>query len=303
MPSVGLVGCGRWGRLVLRDLVTLGADVSVVTNRNARIAAESGAKQVVGSVRDLPAVDGVVVVTPTGTHADVLEQLLPRGVPLYCEKPVCDDAERARRLLSAGGGRLFVMDKWRYHGGVLELARIARTGELGRVVGLRTTRVGYGHSHADTDCIWTLLPHDLSIALEIFGRLPPPRSAVADRSDRMVLGLTVISAEEGGVWHVAEVGARSHVRQRVVTLVCADASATLQDAYGDHLVITETPPGDGVAAEPRPIRRPIPTDMPLLAELAAFIGHLEGGPPPKSSAAEAAESVATIAEIRRLAGI
>jgi hypothetical protein len=43
--------------------------------------------------------------------------------------------------------------------------------------------------------------------------------------------------------------------------------------------------------------------MPLLAELSAFIGFLNGGPPPMSPAEEAAETVATIVQLRRLAGI
>jgi len=47
----------------------------------------------------------------------------------------------------------------------------------------------------------------------------------------------------------------------------------------------------------------LPATLPLLAEVAAFLDHLKGGPPPKSSAAEAAEAVVTIAEIRRLAGL
>lgn len=43
--------------------------------------------------------------------------------------------------------------------------------------------------------------------------------------------------------------------------------------------------------------------MPLLAELSAFIGFLNGGPPPKSPVEEAAETVVTIVQLRRLAGI
>ncbi len=266
MPNIGLVGCGRWGRLVLRDLLSLGATVSVVASGdNARLAKAAGAEVVVGSPRDLPSTDGLVIATPTPTHADVIEALLPRGVPIYCEKPLCDDAARARRLAAAGRDRLFVMDKWRYHQGVLELAAIARSGELGPVIGLRTTRVGYGHGHPETDCTWTLLPHDLCIAQEILGRLLPP--------------------------------------QRLVTLLCRDGVATLEDAYADHLVMVANPPPGGTIAEPRTTRRPIPVEMPLLAELAAFVDHLNGGPPPRSSAAEAAETVAAIVEIRRLAAI
>jgi predicted dehydrogenase len=301
MPNIGLVGCGRWGRLILRDLLSLGAAVCVAaTKDDARFAKAAGA-EVVSHLDHLPDVDGVIVATPTSTHADVIEALLPRRMPIYCEKPLCDDADRARRLAETGRGRLFVMDKWRYHLGILELAAIARSAELGPVVGLRTQRTGYGHSHTDTDCVWTLLPHDLSIAREILGRLLPPLSAVADFADGQVAGLIAVSATDGGPWHVAEIGVRSPLRQRAVTLSCRDGVAILEDAYAEHLVIVSNPGGE--TAEPPITRRSVRVEMPLLAELSAFVDHLKGGPPPKSSAEEGAETVATIAKIRRLAAI
>ena len=60
MPHIGLVGCGRWGRLILRDLLSLGASVSVIAKGdNARFAKEAGAAAVVGSLRELPSTDGL----------------------------------------------------------------------------------------------------------------------------------------------------------------------------------------------------------------------------------------------------
>jgi hypothetical protein len=48
---------------------------------------------------------------------------------------------------------------------------------------------------------------------------------------------------------------------------------------------------------------PIAGDLPLLLELEAFVGHLQGGPPPRSSAATGAGIVERIQELRTLAGI
>jgi predicted dehydrogenase len=301
VTSIALVGCGRWGRLVLRDLLALQAEVTVVaTGDNAHVAAEAGAR-VVARAGDLPRVDGIVVVTPTSTHADVIESILPRGVPIFCEKPLCDDPRRARRLASAGGDRLFVMDKWRYHCGVRELAAIAHSGELGAVVGLRTLRIGYGQAYRDTDCVWTLLPHDLAIAAEILGGVLTPRHAVADFANGEPMGLFAVSANDPGPWHVVELSIRSPKRKRAIKLLCADGVAILEDAYADHIVLVNNP-STKATSEPT-VRRPIACEMPLRVELAAFFDHLKGGPPPKSSAAEAAEAVVTIAEIRRLAGL
>ncbi|MCA1636101.1 MAG: Gfo/Idh/MocA family oxidoreductase [Acidobacteria bacterium] len=118
--TVGLVGCGRWGRHILRDLVSLGCDVLVATKsaESRKYASERGASLIVDEHEQLPELDGVVVATPTDTHAAVLEAVLERGVPVYSEKPLTCDAESAARLASAAPERLFVMDKWRYHPGI-----------------------------------------------------------------------------------------------------------------------------------------------------------------------------------------
>jgi hypothetical protein len=43
--------------------------------------------------------------------------------------------------------------------------------------------------------------------------------------------------------------------------------------------------------------------MPLLRELRAFLEHLDGGPPPRSSAAEGTRIVEVVEGLRALAGI
>ncbi len=78
VKRVALIGCGRWGRHILRDLVSLGCMVTVVarSEQSRRRAIEGRASDIVSSVAELPEVDGMVVATPTITHADVLEAAL-----------------------------------------------------------------------------------------------------------------------------------------------------------------------------------------------------------------------------------
>jgi predicted dehydrogenase len=296
---VGLVGCGAWGRHILRDLVSLGCEVPVVARsaESAERAQAGGAAGVVGSVGDLPEVDGIVVATPTATHAAVVEELLERGVPVYVEKPLTDDPDDAERLASLAPDRLFVMDKWRYHPGVEALAEIARGGELGPVVGLRTTRIGWGNPHEDVDAVWILAPHDLSIGLEILGEIPRPRDAVGDDAAAGLVGVLGRSP-----WLALEVSSRSPVNRREVTLVCEGGVATLHDGYAEHVeLVRGASPTDASTAEPE-LRR-VSNELPLLRELRVFVEHLGGGPPPKSSAAEGALIVRTISELRTLAGL
>ncbi len=69
---VGLVGCGPWGRHVLRDLRTVGCGVHVAAHSDASIAraTEGGAAAVVLDVGALKGVAGIAVATPS-THAEL----------------------------------------------------------------------------------------------------------------------------------------------------------------------------------------------------------------------------------------
>jgi predicted dehydrogenase len=292
------VGCGRWGRHILRDLVTLGCEVPVVARSEASVAraTEGGAAAIVPDLESLPELDAVVVATTTSTHAALVEQALERGVPVFCEKPLTDDADAAARLAAAAPDSLFVMDKWRYHPGVVELAAIAREEQLGPVAGLSTNRLGWGVPHDDVDPVWVLAPHDVSIALEVLGSIPAPRSALGHVLDGRVLRLAA-HLEADGRWHAFEVSAVSPVRERRVELHCAEGVAVLAGAWDEHVSVFRSD-----ADEPREERIETPGELPLLAQLRVFVEHVRGGLPPKSSAAEGAAIVSTLAELRRLAG-
>jgi len=186
-----------------------------------------------------------------------------------------------------------VMDKWRYHPGVELLRDLAQDGSLGAVRALHTTRTGWGNPHDDVDAAWVLAPHDLSIALEILGELPEARAAAADVSDGAVEGLVGLLGDRP--WHRLEVSTRAPRRRREVVLACEDGVALLADGYSDHVLLRRN-------GADEPERRMVSPELPLLRELRAFLDHLAGGPPPRSSAAEGALVVRRIAELRELAG-
>ena len=302
---LGLVGVGRWGRHILRDLLALGARVVAVAPSavTRSFAVENGAERAVPDVSDLPTnVDGIVVCTPTTTHSAVVARSLDFGVPLFCEKPLTDDVDSARRLAEGAPDRLFVMHKWRYHPGIVELARIAASGELGPVVAVRSHRLGWGNPHGDVDGVWMLAPHDISIGLEILGSLPPARAAVAERMDGVVTGIAgQFASLNGGPTFALEVSIAHPIRRREVRLVCERGAAVLGDSYDDHvLVSTGSLQRDVTRSD---VRRRVAAEMPLEAELRSFLIHLRGGPPPKSSAAEAVVEVEAVAALRAIAGI
>jgi predicted dehydrogenase len=298
-PRIGLIGCGNWGRHVLRDLVACGCEVAVVAVSPDSVAnARAGcATRIVSHIADLGETDGVIVVTPALTHVAVIEEVLARwpGLPIYTEKPLTVDPDVADRMAAACAAHLFVMHKWRYHPGVLALADIARDGTLGGVVGLRLTREQWGFPSRDVDAIWTHLPHVLSIVLEVFGSIPEPQWARFDRAAGGIVGMT--GALGTHPWVAIHDSTRGFQIRREVQLYCEHGVARLGDSYADAIEILRASGGG------HPERQAVSTKLPLLSQVEAFLEFVRGsGAPPKGSAAEDAAIVRTILSLRRLAG-
>ncbi|MBI3829796.1 MAG: Gfo/Idh/MocA family oxidoreductase [Planctomycetes bacterium] len=294
--TIGLAGCGRWGRLILRDLVALGCRVAVAarSEESRRAAQDGGADTVVSNLEDLPDAHGYVVATPTSVHAETVLRLIPRNVPLFVEKPLCANGNDARRIVAAAPERVFVMDKWRYHPGVVELARMARAEELGRTLGLHAFRGQWGCPHADCNMAWILAPHDLTIARDVLGHMPDLAFVHTEQEYGELLSL---NASFGTVPSFQlECSVRYPVHRRELRLHGSEGVAVLGDAYAEHLLIRRKG-----SAEPE--RRPLLNDLPLFLELKAFVEHLRGGPPPHSSAAEGLEIVELIAKMLERAGV
>ncbi|MBW4653573.1 MAG: Gfo/Idh/MocA family oxidoreductase [Kaiparowitsia implicata GSE-PSE-MK54-09C] len=293
--QVGLVGCGRWGKHILRDLQALGCEVAVADhNEQARSHALTvGATQVVSHLDHLPdAQDGYVVATPTATHVEVVLQLLGRDRPIFCEKPLSNDVAQARAIAERAPNQVFLMDKWRYHPGVDALRQVAQSGQLGAIQQVQTRRVQWGNPHRDVDGVWVLAPHDLAIVQHILGEIPPPRAAVGHGTPDQMDGVVALLGDRPAA--IIEVSTRQPVNSRLISVAGADAVAVLDDPLASAIQVFQNG-----CAEPDYIS--ISTEFPLLRELRVFCEFLQGGAPPLTNAVEATRMVEAIASIRQLA--
>ncbi|MEM7047578.1 MAG: inositol 2-dehydrogenase [Pseudomonadota bacterium] len=103
MVKIGLLGCGRIGRmhadiLARHPQVTL-TSVYDVNAEAAREVAQACDTQVAANAEDIFAdgsVDGVLVATATPTHVGFIEQAVAAGKPVLCEKPIDLDLDRVQ---------------------------------------------------------------------------------------------------------------------------------------------------------------------------------------------------------------
>ena len=290
--DIGLVGCGRWGVNILRDLTNLGARVHVVRHDTANDRPIEGAASLHRDPGDLPIVDGYVVATPTSTHAEVALSLLPYGRPIFIEKPMTNSVDAARRLHREGKGRVFVMDKWRYHPGIARLRDAIAGDMIGTPIEMATVRWNSGDSQSDVGPLWTLAPHDLSIVLHCFGRLPPLRSVHNVDPVDLCRSFVVSLADEEGPTVRLDVSSKNERRRRVVVRGTT-GQLDLCDEQNDHVVWT----GNGPMSSPH--RLPFAAEPPLQAELRAFLAFVAGGRAPYSSSEDGLLIVERLAEVEQ----
>ncbi len=301
---IAVVGCGRWGRNVVRDLTGLDCDVIAIDPSDAarRDATALGAVAAYASMSDYPeddALHGVVVAGPTREHAQLARTALGRGVPVFVEKPLTDDVASARSLVDLGGDRLFVMHKWHYHPGIETLAGLASDGRLGRVQGVTSERAGEAKWSDDSDALWLLGPHEVTIGSRILGDFPERVEAVADVVAGRLCGVDVIARWADGRWHRWTISTRPEPQRRRVIVHGTDGHAILQGAYAEEVELSLSPVGGATRCELVPIEQ----EQPLVRELRSFRNHLLGGPPPPTPGSDGLAVIRVLADVRESAGL
>jgi inositol 2-dehydrogenase len=108
--GIGVIGLGRLGSTYARyfkgriDGANLVAVSDVSEAAVASVGAELGISKQYSRYQDLIAdreVEGVVVVSPTSTHKEIVIEATRRGIPIFCEKPLSISLAEAREMQRA----------------------------------------------------------------------------------------------------------------------------------------------------------------------------------------------------------
>ncbi|MDR9366777.1 MAG: Gfo/Idh/MocA family oxidoreductase [Balneolaceae bacterium] len=299
--KIALIGCGIWGQNILKELVNLDAEVHIyepdVSLHEKLITL--GAKSFQAG---LPAVedhfDGVIIATPSSTHRKILEEIAELELPIFLEKPLTINLEDALALENIPTDDIYLMHIWLYHPGIIMLQDIAKSGELGAVHGVRSTRANWTSPRKDTDSAWNLLPHDITIAKAILGEIPKPKSAVTEEHNSMIRGMTALLGDEP--YAVFEVLNRYERKIREVRVHCKKGVAILEDEKVDYIKVVH---GDD-KSDPNELKiekRVFEKTPPLHFEVKEFLDYLNGGDPPRSNFSDGLEVIKNIHQLLELA--
>lgn len=142
--NIGLVGVGRMGIAYAQYLAyrVPGATLSAVADVRAEAAeaarAQFGAARAYSDFHDLvrdPAVDAVVVMTPTKLHKEVVLAAAAAGKPIFCEKPLAlslEDAVLMRDAVAKSGVFFQLGFMRRFDAGYAAAKRKIEAGAIGK---------------------------------------------------------------------------------------------------------------------------------------------------------------------------
>ncbi|MGI8549485.1 MAG: Gfo/Idh/MocA family protein [Dehalococcoidia bacterium] len=187
---VGVIGCGYWGPNLVRNLLEIGGCeiVACADRREERRAfmrrrfPSLDVHDSAESLIDDGSVDAVVVATPLQTHVPLTERALLAGKHVLVEKPLATgeaDAQHLADLADRRDRRLMVGHTFLFSGAVQKIRDLTLSGLLGRIYYFESQRVNLGIFRADTNVLWDLGPHDVSIMLDCIDREPASVLAVA----------------------------------------------------------------------------------------------------------------------------
>jgi predicted dehydrogenase len=214
--NVALIGLGYWGPNLLRALFELDdVEVTYICDLDPERLERFGRRYPSARpTRDLeniladPKVDAVVIATPVFTHYGLATRALSAGKHVFVEKPLASSSQEAGELieLSEQMDRVIMCGHtFLYSPAVRAVKDILRSGDLGEIYFISSSRVNLGLHQRDVSVVWDLGPHDFSILLYWMDEMPEWVGAVG--RDSVVKGIPDVAFIDMGF----PSGALSHI--------------------------------------------------------------------------------------------
>lgn len=184
--NIAVVGCGYWGKNLVRNFAELGALHTIcdsspeVLKKLGSLYPEANTETSFESVLDNREIKGVVISSPAALHYSMAKQALLADKDVFVEKPITSKNSQAQELVQLAEKRkriLMVGHLMLYHPAVPMLKRHIQSGDLGEIYYLYSTRVNLGQVRSDESALWRLTPHDISLFMYLLGTSPEVVSA------------------------------------------------------------------------------------------------------------------------------
>jgi len=187
--KIGVVGLGYWGPNLVRNFLAAQMVDGVFVYDKQPLKMEKILKRFPGietmeSFEKLLArsdIQGIAIVTPVSTHYELGMKVLRSGKHLLLEKPMCATVKEAIALAEFAekqGLKILVDHTFVYTGAVQKIKELITNNTLGDLLYFDSVRINLGIFQHDTNVIWDLAPHDVSIMHYLIDAKPTAVAAV-----------------------------------------------------------------------------------------------------------------------------
>ena len=226
--AIGLIGAGRLGRVYARDLASRIAETRLVAIADPvegvakEVAAEFDVPKYYAdplALIDDPAVDAIVIVSPTHTHREIVIAAASRKKPTFCEKPPAlslDEVAEMREAVSSSGMFLQMGFMRRFDAGYASAKRQIEDGRIGTPLVFKSTSrdpfrpsLEYANPKSSGGMLLDMGIHDFDLARWFMGEVRTvstigatiayPELATVGDIDNAVASLTFTSGKLGVV--------------------------------------------------------------------------------------------------------
>ena len=177
--NIAVVGCGHWGKNLVRNFFELGSLASVCdpnTGLAQKYADQYSVKNCsFAEVISDHSIQGVVLAVPAPLHASMAIESMIAGKHVYVEKPLAMNNLEAEDMIASAeknGVQLMVGHLLQYHPIFIALRNLVESGETGDLQYIYSNRLSFGKVRSEEDVIWSFAPHDISMILSLVGYEP-----------------------------------------------------------------------------------------------------------------------------------
>lgn len=181
MKNIAVVGCGYWGKNLVRNFWELGS-LYAICDTNAKRLEEFQEKY--PDVKTFSSFDvvledknvlGVVIASPAVLHYKMAKKALLSNKDVFVEKPLSlkvEEGEELVRLAKKQSRILMVGHILQYHSAVIKLKELISSGELGKIEYIYSNRLNIGKIRTEENILWSFAPHDISVILGLLNEFP-----------------------------------------------------------------------------------------------------------------------------------
>lgn len=171
--SIGIVGLGYWGPNLVRNFAAEDqANLTIVCDLKDDLCQKClqrypdlKSTAVFGDLLKAD-IDAIVIATPTAFHFPLAKQALKAGKHVLIEKPITSSSAEAKELIQLAKKNkciLMVDHTFVYEDAVQKIKSYIEDGSLGDLLYFDSVRINLGLIRSDTNVLWDLAVHDLSI--------------------------------------------------------------------------------------------------------------------------------------------